>query len=43
MTLIRLIGVLLVIFGAYEIFAGALPFGIIVIVVGLFVAGYLGL
>lgn len=41
MTLIRLIGLLLVIFGAYEIFQGALFFGIIVIIVGLFVAGSL--
>lgn len=41
MSLIKLVGVLLVIFGAYEIFVGALLFGIIVIVVGLFVAGYL--
>lgn len=43
MSLLGIIGILLVIFGAVEIFHGALLFGIIVIVVGLFVAGRLAL
>lgn len=42
MGIFAFLGLLLVLFGVYEIFLGALFFGIIVILVGIFLAGGFG-